>query len=217
MGVIFKDRQEAGRQLAQRLLSYRGQDCIVLGIPRGGVPVGYDISGELSCPLDVIVPRKLPIPWSPEAGFGAIMLDGTRVLNAPMVRELGLSESQIDTIAANVLGEVQRRQAAYRGSRPDPVLAGRTVIIVDDGLATGYTMIAAAKAVRKQQPAAVVVAVPVSPRRSAAEVEKVADRLVVIHISNRLAFAVASFYEEFPDMADEEVIEYLSRAAERHQ
>lgn len=213
--VIFSDRREAGRQLAQQLLSYRGQNCIVLGIPRGGVPVGYEISQALGCPLDAIVPRKLPIPWSPEAGFGAIMPDGTRVLNEPMVRELGLSQNEIDSIAKNVLREVQRRQAAYRGNRPEPELANRVVIITDDGLATGYTMIAACLAVRKRNPASIVVAVPVSPRSSAMEVEKAADRLLVLHISDRLAFAVASFYEEFPDMPDEDVARYLEEAGRR--
>jgi putative phosphoribosyl transferase len=128
-----------------------------------------------------------------------------------MVRDLGLSESEIDAIARNVLREIQRRQTAYRGDRPEPRLGGRVVILTDDGLATGYTMIAACVAVRKKNPASIVVAVPVSPRASAAEVQKVADQLVVIHLSDRLAFAVASFYEEFPDMPDSEVIEYLSR------
>jgi putative phosphoribosyl transferase len=128
-----------------------------------------------------------------------------------MVRDLGLSASEIDAIARNVLREIQRRQTAYRGDRPAPRLGGRVVILTDDGLATGYTMIAACVAVRKKTPASIVVAVPVSPRASAAEVQKVADQLVVIHLSDRLAFAVASFYEEFPDMPDSEVIEYLNR------
>lgn len=214
MQAIFKDRREAGRALAQRLLAYRGQDCIVLGIPRGGVPVGSEISQALDCPLDVIVPRKLPIPWSPEAGFGAIMPDGTRVLNEEMVRALRLSPSEIGAIARRVLSEVKRRQAAYRGQRPEPELADRTVILVDDGLATGYTMIAAALAVRKQGAKSIVVAVPVSPRDSVAEVEKVADKVVVIHVSDWHPFAVASFYEDFSELSDEEVAEYLRRATQ---
>jgi len=217
MSVIFPDRRQAGRRLAELLLTYRGQDCIVLGIPRGGVPVGYEISQALGCPLDVIVPRKLPVPWSPEAGFGAIMPDGTRVLNERMVRELRLPAQEIDAIAARVLVEVRRRQAAYRGDRPEPVLEGRIAILVDDGLATGYTMIAAAQSVRKQRPASVVIAVPVSPRASAAEVGKFADRLVAIHLSDRLSFAVAMFYQEFPDMSDEEVVSYLEQAALRNR
>jgi len=209
--ITFADRRDAGRQLAQRLLSYRGQDCLVLGIPRGGVPVGYEISQALNCHLDVIVPCKLPIPWSPEAGFGAVMPDGTRVLNERMVGELGLLQDEIDSIAQNVLSEVRRRQAVYRGDRPEPELEGRVVIITDDGLATGYTMIAACVAVRKRSPGSIVVAVPVSPRTSAAAVHKVADRLVALHLSDRRGYAVASFYDEFPDMGDDEVTEYLNR------
>jgi putative phosphoribosyl transferase len=217
----------------------------VLAIPRGGVPVGYEVSRVLGCPLDVIVPRKLPIPWSPEAGFGAIMPDGTRVLNERMARQLGLAADEIAEIAEEVLDEVRRREAAFRGNRPPPAVAGRAAILIDDGLATGYTMIAAVRAVRKRGPSSVVVAVPVSPRDSANQVARDADEVllrlakysdiaksgksrpepgknapvhcnsymrdsIVLHISDDYPFAVASFYQQFPDLTDEEVRGYLS-------
>ena len=211
MRAMFYDRRDAGRQLAERLLPYRERDPIVLGIPRGGVPVGYEVSRALGCPLDVIVPRKLPIPWSPEAGFGAIMPDGTRVLNERMVRQLGLSADEITEIADEVLAEVGRREKAFRGDRPPVEVAGKTAILVDDGLATGYTMIAAARAVKKRGPASVIVAVPVSPRASAEDVGREADELIVLHLSDEYPFAVASFYEEWTEMTDEEVRGYLER------
>jgi putative phosphoribosyl transferase len=207
--VPFVDRRDAGRQLGQQLLAYRDRDPIVLSIPRGGVPVGYEVSQALGCPLDVVVPRKLPIPWSPEAGFGAIMPDGTRVLNERMVRQLGLSPDEIDEIAAEVLAEVRRREATFRGSRPPPIVEQRAAILIDDGLATGYTMIAAVRAIRKRSPSSIVVAVPVSPRDSANEVARDADEVVVLHTSDEYPFAVASFYQHFPDLTDAEVRSYL--------
>jgi putative phosphoribosyl transferase len=187
----------------------------VLGIPRGGVPVGWEISKVLGCPLDVVVPRKLPVPWSPEMGFGAILPDGTRVLNEELMPGLGISEAEIEAISDEVLQEVRRRTQVYRGNRPAPELAGRVVILVDDGLATGYTMIAAARGVRNQSPESVVVAVPVTPRMTLPAVEEVADRVLALHVSDAIMFAVASFYESFPDMSDAEVKQYLERASQR--
>jgi len=217
MQMIFSDRRDAGRQLVTRLGEYRGQDCVVLGIPRGGVPVGYEIHRALGCPLDAIVPRKLPIPWSPQAGFGAIMPDGTRVLNREMVASLGLTEEQIARIASGVLAEVQRREAIYRGDRPAPEVAGKTVILTDDGLATGYTMLAAVRALRRQQPKEVVAAVPVGPRSTVHRVRQEADKLVIVHVSDSVPFAVAMFYFSFSDMSDEEVKSYLDRAAREQE
>jgi putative phosphoribosyl transferase len=210
MPALFDDRSQAGELLAQRLLPYSGPACIVLAIPRGGVPVAYEVSKELACPLDVIVPRKLPIPWNPEAGFGAVMPDGTRVLNDEMVARLGLSPQRIEDITRGVVREVRRRELAYRTDRPRPRLSGRTTILVDDGLATGYTMRAAVEALRKHTPAAVVVAVPVAPRQTAEEIERVADEVVVLHIAEGYPFAVASFYGSFPDLSDAEVKRLLT-------
>jgi len=211
--LIFNDRFEAGRELAERLLSYRDQECIVLGIPRGGVLVGYELARALDCPLDVIVPRKLPIPWSPEAGFGAVMPDGTRVLNERMVEDLGLTQTQVDGIVTRVLAEIRRRETLYRGLRPEPDLTNRVALLTDDGLATGYTMLAAIQAARKRSPKEIVVAVPVSPRGTAREVGRTADKLVVLHLSDAMFFAVAAFYHNFHDVPDAEVKQYLDRAA----
>jgi putative phosphoribosyl transferase len=161
--MIFKDRHDAGRQLAERLLLYRC-NAVVLAIPRGGVPVGYEVSRGLDVPLDIIVPRKLPIPSDPEAGFGAVAPDGTVVLNEALMWYLGLSTEEIERIIGEVLGEVRRRIREYRGDRPLPRLSGKNVIVVDDGLASGYTMIAAVRALRKERPRRVIVAVPCSTK-----------------------------------------------------
>lgn len=203
--MIFADRRDAGRQLAEKLLQFGGKDTIVMAIPRGGVPVGYEIAHRLSVPLDLIIPRKLPIPWNPEAGFGAIAPDGTVVLNDEMVSYLGLSPDDISGIEQAVLKEVRRRVREYRGDRPFPDLKGKTVIIVDDGLATGYTMIAAVRAIKKQSPGRVIVAVPVSPESSIDRLKDEADDIVFLVSQKWGPFAVASYYESFPDLTDDEV------------
>lgn len=213
--VRFRDRTEAGRQLAARLLSYRGRDALVLGIARGGVVVGAPIAEALQAELDVIAPRKLPIPFNPEAGFGAITEDGTIHLNPTLVRALGLTEHEIQEIAADVLAEVRRRVARYRGDRPPPMVKDRTVILVDDGLATGYTMLAAIQSVRKGAPARLVVAVPVSPISTLRAIEPHADELICLIAQETEVFAVANFYDDFRDLQDEEVIALLEQARQR--
>jgi putative phosphoribosyl transferase len=207
--MMFEDRYDAGRQLARQLLIYRHK-AIVLAIPRGGVPVGYEIAKKLEVPLDLIIPRKLPIPSEPEAGFGAIAPDGTIVLNEEMVAYLGLTSREIGKIAAEVLEEVRRRIKEYRGNSALPILKGKRVIIVDDGLATGYTMIAAVRAVRNERPARIIVAVPCSPGTSVARLEREADEVFSLAVQQYGPFAVASYYERFPDLADEEVKRLLN-------
>jgi putative phosphoribosyl transferase len=209
--MIFKDRHDAGRQLAERLLLYR-RNAIVLAIPRGGVPVGYEVARRLDVPLDLIVPRKLPIPSDPEAGFGAVAPDGTVVLNETLVAYLGLSINEIEEIVGEVLGEVRRRIKEYRGDRPFPGLSGKNVIVVDDGLASGYTMIAAVRALKKERPRRAIVAVPCSPRASVERLEKEAGEVVCLAVQPSGPFAVASFYERFPDLSDDEVKSLLSQA-----
>ncbi len=214
MPVLFVDREDAGRKLAE---SYRGpaEEPVVLGIPRGGIPVGFRLAEALGGTLDVLVARKLPIPHNPEAGFGAVAPDGSLYLNEEMLHHLRLPEEQVRSIASRVLVEVRRRVRVYRGERPFPELRGKNVILTDDGLATGYTMIAAVEMVRKMNPAAVIVAVPVSPENTARRIRPLVDHFHCLHVSDRYPFAVADFYLDFHDLTDEEVLAYLRGRANR--
>ncbi len=211
MSFLFKDREDAGRKLAGL---YRGpmEKLIVLGIPRGGIPVAYQMAHTLGGDFDVIVARKLPVPSNPEAGFGAIAPDGSLYINEEMMQHLRLPPEQVNDIASRVLVEVRRRAKAYRGDRPLPGLEGTNVLLTDDGLATGYTMIAAAEMVRKFHPASVGVAVPVSPDGTARRIRPLVDYFHCLHVSHHYPFAVASFYQDFHDLSDREVMKYLRKA-----
>lgn len=209
---MFENRLDAGNQLSKELLRFKGEQVVVLAIPRGGVPVAFPIATSLGAPLDVISPRKIPIPDNPEAGFGAVTEDGTIVLNDLLVAEIGLTPEQIDIEAEKVRREVERRIKKYRGGRSPPDLQGKTVIIVDDGLASGYTMLAAVESVKTHRPKRIIVAIPVAPVRSINLVEPYVDEVVALIKSRAWAFAVASHYWSFPDLSDEEVLEYLEKA-----
>ncbi len=208
--VRFADREAAGSQMAAH---YQGRrdDLLVLGIPRGGLAIGLTFAQELGAELDAIVTRKLPVPWSPELGFGAIAPDGTLSLNPEVMDIVGLRDDDVQEIAAEVLAEVKRREEAYRGERPFPAVAGRNVVVVDDGLATGYTMVAALKMLRKMEPAWLGVAVPVGPADTVEMIRPMADYLLCLHVAAGAPFAVASYYDDFHDMNDAEVIDYLER------
>jgi len=210
-GALFKDRESAGLALAE---AYDGprEDVTVLGIARGGIPIAYPIAKEVGGELDVITARKLPVPWSPESGFGAIAPDGSMVLNPDMTPGLGLSRQEIDAIAEKVLAEVGRRERVYRGSRPPAPIEGRNVVIADDGLATGYTMIASIQMVRKAKAKWIACAVPVSPADTAERVSGMVDDFICLHVVRAYSFAVASFYRDFHDMRDEEVLDVLEQA-----
>jgi putative phosphoribosyl transferase len=208
--MLFKDRLAAGEALLKPLEKYAGKDVIVLGIPRGGVPIGYPIAKALNAPLDVIIPRKLPIPWSPEVGFGAVTSAGDVILNPEIADEIRLSESEIKAIADSVYTEIQRRMKIYRGNKPLISLREKTVIITDDGLATGFTMIAAIESVRKQGPKKIIAAAPVSTKDAADKIRKYADEVVTLWEKRTYSFAVASFYEDFHDMRDAEVTALLA-------
>ena len=209
----FHDRREAGQLLAANLSAYANRgDVLVLGLPRGGVPVAYEVARALSAPLDVLVVRKLGVPGHDELAMGAIALGGVKVLNDVVVEDFGIPEQIIDAVAAREQQELERRERAYRYDRPPVDVRGKTVILVDDGLATGTTMRAAIAAVRQQVPAAVVVAVSVIALESCAVFRAVADALVWV-IAPEPFYAVGLCYEDFTPTTDAEVRDLLACAA----
>lgn len=208
-GPRYADRHEAGLLLARKLAPFGSAHPLVLAIPNGGVAVALPISKELDCPLQVIVVRKLQIPDRPEAGFGAVASDGSVILNVPLVRSLGLSDEVIVDQRQRALASIRKRLALY-GSRVEfPELQGRTVILVDDGLASGYTMEAAVKVVKKHEPAMVVVAIPTSSMSAYRRLADLVDRIVCPDVSRLPIFAVADAYKDWRDLTDEEVIAML--------
>jgi putative phosphoribosyl transferase len=207
---LFSDRREAGARLAEALDGYRGKGVLVLGIPRGGVPVAAEVAHRLEAELDVVVARKLGAPISRELAIGAVTANGGRFLNEELVRELGVSDAYLERVAAEEMDEAHRRETRFRGGRSMASLAGRTVIIVDDGLATGATMRAAVRAVRKHQPARLVVAVPVGSREACAAVGREADEVVCLDQPVPF-FAVGAFYEHFEPTEDAEVERILEQ------
>lgn len=211
----FRDRTEAGRLLAQRLRKYAGRDdVVVLALPRGGVPVAYEVAKELGAPLGVFLVRKLGVPGHEELAMGAIASGGVLVLDQGIVRRLGIDRAQLERAVAQELKELQRREEAYDGRRAPQQLEGRTVIVVDDGLATGSTMRAAALAVRELNPARVVVAVPVASRETCDDFRDVVDE-VVCEATPRPFHAIGLWYEDFSQTSDDEVRELLDKAEAR--
>ena len=207
----FRDRREAGRALARSLEEYAGRpDVVILALPRGGVPVGYEIARALHAPLDLFIVRKLGVPGHEELAMGAIASGGIRVLHEGVIRELGLSEPTVEYVSRAEEDELLRRERVYRGERPLPTLEGRIVVLVDDGLATGSTMRAAIAAVRQQRPAKIVVAVPVAPPETCEELRRDADD-VHCTITPTVFFGVGQWYEQFDQTSDEEVLELLRR------
>jgi predicted phosphoribosyltransferase len=210
--MLFANRREAGRMLASLLMKYANRDdVLVLALPRGGVPVGFEVARALKAPLDVFIVRKLGVPGHDELAMGAIATGGVRVLNDDVVIPFELEPEVIDAVAAREEKELVRRERLYRGARPAPDVQGRTVILVDDGLATGSTMRAAVAALRKQGPARIVVAVPVAAPETCEEFKTEVDEAVCA--ATPLMFnGVGRWYEDFSQTTDEEVHELLAQA-----
>src|SRR5881396_309798 len=209
----FPDRAEAGRQLAEKLDKYAGRKhVIVLGLPRGGVPVAYEVAKRLRAPLDVFIVRKLGVPGFEELAAGAIASGGVRVLNEDVMRAIPYADEAIEAVTAKETAELARREQIYREGRPPPELRDRIVILVDDGLATGATMRAAVKALRERGAAKIVVAVPVGPPDTCREFEDEADE-VICASEPEFFQAVGQYYEDFSQTSDDEVRELLARAA----
>jgi putative phosphoribosyl transferase len=210
---IFRDRIEAGQVLAQRLKGViRDSNPIVLALPRGGVPVGFEVAKALYSDLDIFLVRKLGVPGHEELAIGAIASGGIRVLNQTLIRELGLTSLVIDSITARERREIERRERLYREHRPPLAVGDRTVILVDDGLATGATMLAAARALRIQRPKRIIVAVPVASREVCEEFRRHVDETVCAETPEPF-YSVGSWYEDFSQTSDAEVRELLERAA----
>jgi putative phosphoribosyl transferase len=210
--MIFRNRTEAGRQLATKLRAYADRsDVIVLGLPRGGVPIGFEVARALRAPLDVFLVRKLGVPGHEELAMGAIASGGVRVMNEQVMKRLPIPQKMVDAVAAEEQRELERRERLYRDGRPAPQVRGKTVVLVDDGLATGSTMRAAVTALRQLGPERIVVAVPVGAPETCEEFQHEADEAICASEPDPF-YAVGYWYADFEPTSDEEVRELLSQA-----
>jgi len=208
----FRDRTDAGQQLARKLHAYTHRpDVLVLALPRGGVPVGYEVARELGVPLDVYLVRKLGVPGDEELAMGAVATGGVRVLNDEVIRSLHIPQSVVDAVADWEQKELARRERLYRDERPAPYVNGRTVLLVDDGLATGSTMLAAIKALRQQHPTRLVVAVPTAPSLACHDMKVHADEAICAIMPDPF-YSVGYWYEDFSQVTDDEVRDLLERS-----
>ncbi|MGE5619983.1 MAG: phosphoribosyltransferase [Sphingomonadaceae bacterium] len=211
---LFEDRQDAGRRLAAELGEFKGTDALILALPRGGVVVGYEVSVALDLPLDVFISRKIGAPDNPELAIGAVSEGGGVWIDEEVVSLLGVTEEYLQEETERQRGEIRRRIQIYRHGRPAPNTAGRKVIVVDDGIATGYTMLAALRGLRETRPALLVAAVPVAPEESLWRVSREADRVVCLETPEPF-YAVGYHYVGFEQLSDEDVVECLERARQR--
>lgn len=210
--MLFQNRTTAGQVLAEKLIVYADRcDLLIMGLPRGGVPVAFEVAQALRAPLDVFLVRKLGVPGQEELAMGAIASGGVRVLNYDIIETLHLSEAAIDRVTAKQQQELERREQLYRQNRPYPQLRDRTVILVDDGLATGATMRAAVQAIKLQQPAAIIVAVPVASPETQQELATQVDEIICVEMPVPF-YSVGSWYAEFPQTTDAQVCELLQQA-----
>lgn len=208
---MFQDRQEAGQKLAQKLKPYQAENPLILALPRGGVPVGFEVAKTLKAPLDVLVVRKVGAPWNSELGVGAVA-PGVQMLDEVSLHILDIKPASMKHIVDQETQEMNRRLHLYRQDQAFPALTGRTVILIDDGLATGITTRAAIESVKKLNPAKVILAVPVGPAQTVRTLKKLVDKVVCLETPSPF-YAVGSFYQNFMQVSDEEVISFLTQAA----
>jgi putative phosphoribosyl transferase len=206
---IFENRYDAGRKLAEKLAEYANKSVIVLGIPNGGVAVALSVALLLNADLDLVISRKIPLPLSPEGGFGSVTDDGTTILNEEAVKKAGLSQQQINYQVGQVRSDIRSRSLLYHGDRPPLTISGRTVIVVDDGLASGYTMRAAVESLRHRKPEKIIAAVPVGPEHVVKEIQEIADRVVTCAIGTSRSFYVSDYYRYWHEITDGEVLHCL--------
>lgn len=210
---LFNDRADAGKKLAKKLSEYANRsDVIILALPRGGVPVAFEVAKELNVKMDVFIVRKLGVPGNEELAMGAIASENIRVLNEDVIRSFQIPQSVIDEVAVNELRELERRERLYRGNRPKPDISGSTVILIDDGLATGATMRAAAAAVKTKNPAKIVIAVPTAASDTCSAFENEVDKTICVATPEPF-YGVGAWYEDFSQTTDKEVCELLNKAA----
>lgn len=210
--MLFKDRVDAGRKLARELSKYANRsDVLILALPRGGVPVAFEVAKELNVKMDVFIVRKLGVPGNEELAMGAIASDNIRVLNEDIVRSFQIPERVIDKVAENELRELERREHAYRGDRPKPEISGSIIILIDDGLATGATMRAAAAALKTKNPTKIVVAVPTAAPDTCEFFRREIDEVICVATPEPF-YGVGAWYEDFSQTSDKEVCELLDKA-----
>ena len=213
---LFENRHDAGKKLAVQLAMFKGQHTVVLAIPNGGVPVAVEIANSLDTELDLVVVRKLPFPLYPEAGFGAVADDGSVIMSDELVKKERLTPEQVNEQVSMVTGQVRQRSLLYRKDRQLAMVRGKTAIITDDGLASGYTMLAAIESVRRRRAKEVVVAIPVASSIALGKVKTVADRIVHLAEGTDSHFTVADYYRQWFDVSDREVIKLLESRETRH-
>jgi putative phosphoribosyl transferase len=206
---VFKDRKEAGRLLSKYLLKYKGSDGLILGIPSGGVPLASEIADALHLPMDLIIVRKIQLPYNPEAGFGAMGPDGEILLNEKLLKQLDLTEEEIDNQVKKTNATIGKRNEIFRGKKPFPNLSDKIVIVADDGLASGYTMFAAIKFLKRKNPWKIIVSVPTGSEKTVNFILPYVDELVCLNVRSGFSFAVADAYKNWYDLSDEEVLNII--------
>jgi len=206
---VFEDRNEAGRLLAEKLTRYKNSDAIIFGIPSGGVPIASEIASALDLPMDLLIVRKIQIPYNPEAGFGAVGQEGEIILNERLLNRLNLTEKEMKAQIKKTMDVIKKRDQLFRQEKPFPSLKGKNIIIVDDGLASGYTMLAAIKIIKKKKPRKIIVGVPTGSGKTVDFILSFVDELVCLNIRNKFSFAVADAYRNWYDLTDEEVLRII--------